>query len=433
MKAKVTFFFAVVFLFFVPLVFSQSDYGYQEEPEAQDVLVDYSYFRQGDNWKLEVYYKIFNNKMTFVKEQDLFKASYEIELILYNKGKQVTASSHEEEFTVKDYQETQSPTAFLINQVELFAPAGEYKLSFTLNDHNSNRVSKNEQMIILPPIKMSEPLLSGLELARSVRQVGDSISKFIKNGAEIIPSVSEKFGDPDSVLWIYFELYGVTNRNTEDYLLSYELEAGNKTTVFKDTVRAKLLPAFDQTFYDFKKIEIDTMPDQIYTLRLKLLNHQGKLVTKAEKVLRVEWSPLYQVNANWDKAVDLLRYVASDKELKDLRATTGKEERIKKWRDFWKSKDPTPDTPENELMEEYYKRIKYANEHFGIYDKEGYKTDMGLVYVKFGPPDEVDRHPFELDVRAYQVWYYYRLSRKFLFVDVNGYGEYELQYPYEGR
>jgi len=84
-------------------------------------------------------------------------------------------------------------------------------------------------------------------------------------------------------------------------------------------------------------------------------------------------------------------------------------------------------------MEEYYKRIKYANEHFGIYDKEGYKTDMGLVYVKFGPPDEIDRHPFELDVRAYQVWYYYRLNRKFLFVDVNGYGEYELRYPYDGR
>jgi GWxTD domain-containing protein len=154
-------------------------------------------------------------------------------------------------------------------------------------------------------------------------------------------------------------------------------------------------------------------------------------VTQTQKELKVEWSPLYQVNINWDRAVDLLRYVASDKELKELRDTKGTEERIKKWRDFWKSKDPTPDTPENELMEEYYKRVKYANEYFGIYDKEGYKTDLGMVYIKFGPPDEVERHPFELSSKAYQIWYYYRIYCEFIFMDVTGYGEYELQYPYK--
>ncbi len=433
MKVKIAFLFPALFLFFLPFAFSQTDFGYQEEPEKQDVFVDYAYFRDGDNWRLEIYYKIFNDKMTFVKDQDKFKASHEIELILFYKGQQYTASSHEEEFAVDAYQETQSATAFLTNQVNLFVPAGEYKLSFTLNDHNSNRVSKSEQMITLPSTRIDEPLFSGLELARSVEESKDS-SKFTKRGEKIIPSVSDLFGDPEGFFWIYFELYGIPPAlRAEDYRLGYELEGSNKAIILRDTSSAALLPAFDQTLYGFKKIDLSSVPDQACTIRLKLFDRGGNLIAKAQKDLKVEWSPLYQVNTNWDRAVDLLRYVALDKELKELRETKGKEERIKKWRDFWKSKDPTPDTPENELMEEYYKRIKYANEHFGIYDKEGYKTDMGLVYIKFGPPDEVDRHPFELDVRAYQIWYYYRLNRKFLFVDVNGYGEYELRYPYDGR
>ena len=59
---------------------------------------------------------------------------------------------------------------------------------------------------------------------------------------------------------------------------------------------------------------------------------------------------------------------------------------------FWKRRDPTPDTEENEYKEELYRRIAYANEHYasGI---PGWKTDRGMIYIKYGPADEVDSHP----------------------------------------
>ncbi|MDP2960522.1 MAG: GWxTD domain-containing protein, partial [candidate division Zixibacteria bacterium] len=298
-------------------------------------------------------------------------------------------------------------------------------------DHNSKQVLKSEQQINLPSQKSNEPVFSGIELARSVKESQD-FSKFIKQGKEVIPSVSNIFGDPDDFLWVYFELYNLKATGPEDHLIIYELEASNKAIVLRDTTRTTLLQATDQSFYDFKEIKIGEIKDGTYTLRLKLLNKEGRVRAKTQKELNIEWSLLYQVKNNYPQAVELLRYVASDKELKELKEAE-EEDRTKKWIDFWKSKDLTPDTPENELMEEYYKRVKYANEHFGIYDKEGYKTDMGMVYIKFGPPDEMDRHPFELSTRPYLVWYYYRLSRKFLFIDVTGYGEYELQYPYDGK
>jgi GWxTD domain-containing protein len=59
---------------------------------------------------------------------------------------------------------------------------------------------------------------------------------------------------------------------------------------------------------------------------------------------------------------------------------------------FWRRRDPTPDTEENEFKEEHYRRIAYADEHFGA-GVRGSKTDRGRVYIIHGPPDSVDAHP----------------------------------------
>lgn len=59
---------------------------------------------------------------------------------------------------------------------------------------------------------------------------------------------------------------------------------------------------------------------------------------------------------------------------------------------FWRRRDPDPATPENEYKEEHYRRIAYANEkfHSGV---PGWKTDRGWVYIKYGPPDGLEKHP----------------------------------------
>jgi GWxTD domain-containing protein len=40
------------------------------------------------------------------------------------------------------------------------------------------------------------------------------------------------------------------------------------------------------------------------------------------------------------------------------------------------------------FMRGYFKRVEYANIYFTSY-KEGWKTDRGMIYIVFGPPDEV--------------------------------------------
>ncbi len=66
---------------------------------------------------------------------------------------------------------------------------------------------------------------------------------------------------------------------------------------------------------------------------------------------------------------------------------------------FWLRRDPTPKTVENEFKDEHYRRMAFANEHYGTVIP-GWKTDRGRIYITFGPPDEIESgnnsaHPFE--------------------------------------
>jgi GWxTD domain-containing protein len=125
-----------------------------------------------------------------------------------------------------------------------------------------------------------------------------------------------------------------------------------------------------------------------------------------------------------------------------LRLTTN-EEREQYIEDFWRRRNPDPESPENSYREEHYRRIAYANEHFssGI---PGWKTDRGRIYILHGPPDEIDSHaagstydrPPEqgggsTTVYAFDIWRYRHLDDigdniELWFADPTGTGEYHL-------
>jgi GWxTD domain-containing protein len=85
-------------------------------------------------------------------------------------------------------------------------------------------------------------------------------------------------------------------------------------------------------------------------------------------------------------------YIISDEEKAAFERLKTDEERQHFVEQFWERRDPTPVTAENEFKEEHYRRIAYANKHWAA-GKPGRQTDRGRIYIKFGPPDEIDSHP----------------------------------------
>jgi GWxTD domain-containing protein len=66
----------------------------------------------------------------------------------------------------------------------------------------------------------------------------------------------------------------------------------------------------------------------------------------------------------------------------------GQQERV--ITDFWRVRDPTPDTGVNEARETFAKRVDFANRTYGRYGLgKGMFSDMGRVFIRYGEPSEV--------------------------------------------
>jgi GWxTD domain-containing protein len=66
----------------------------------------------------------------------------------------------------------------------------------------------------------------------------------------------------------------------------------------------------------------------------------------------------------------------------------GEQERVMS--DFWRERDPTPDTGVNEAREAYLKRADFANRTYGRFGLgKGMFSDMGRVFIRYGEPSEV--------------------------------------------
>lgn len=99
-------------------------------------------------------------------------------------------------------------------------------------------------------------------------------------------------------------------------------------------------------------------------------------------------------------------------------------------RQFWRRRDPTPETPGNEAMVNFYRRVATANRLFregGAAEIPGWRTDRGRIYLRYGAPDTVLRRPHPSSTNPYEVWRYERRRQlKFVFCDLTRFGNYSL-------
>ncbi len=100
---------------------------------------------------------------------------------------------------------------------------------------------------------------------------------------------------------------------------------------------------------------------------------------------------------------------------------------------FWRQRDPTPGTSENEFKREHYRRFNYANKHFR---PGGWRSDMGRVYIILGEPRNIHRHTFYTKVYPMEIWFYQQAPRgglppnfNVVFFEKRGAGEYVLYSP----
>lgn len=102
---------------------------------------------------------------------------------------------------------------------------------------------------------------------------------------------------------------------------------------------------------------------------------------------------------------------------------------------FWRVRDPIPETADNEFKTEHFARLEEANRKYRE-SRAGWRTDRGRTYITLGPPQDVMAYPSNTDLYPIEIWFYYNLeipnfptSLQLLFYKRNGVGEYRLFSP----
>jgi GWxTD domain-containing protein len=397
----------------------------EKVPKRPGFYVDLASFYDPPSKKtrLEVYYKIQNDQLTFIKTDQDYQASYELRVLVLKKGRQVTGASREEKYPVSSYQETISPSDFIINQLSLEVAPGKYEAQVTLIDTKVQKGFSLNLPFSIPDYSTKEMAISDLEFAQEVTATVAG-SQFNKADLRVVPKVNQHLQPGLDSLRFYLEVYSNKAQPVEIELVT--LNQWEK----RMSKSSEMLNPQKGLLALVRSIPVRDLPPGRYTLRATILGSSQTVLAETKQDFLLEWTIDYYVRHDFKEAIDFLRYLATGEEIKTLKRTPP-DKQVQAWQDFWKSKDPTPETPENEVQEEYYRRMRFANDNYSTWSRPGWKSDFGLVYIKYGEPDEIDRHPYDQASKSYEVWYYYQLRKVFTFLD-DGYGEYRLLYPYDG-
>jgi len=401
----------ILFLISAPLwgqvEYSQGVLSTSDSPGFYIDAANYKSDKPGKS-RLDVFIQIPYKNLQFVKHKGQFLAKYTVTLSFYDEDKEDLKFEKvwNSKIIASSFEAASSENNFKYDYRSFDFDPETYTMDCNLYDKDSKK-----DYTVNATVKLREfdkPL-----------QFSDLV--FIKSviDSQIIPNVSNSVTSSDSIISFFYELYSNKNQTLN---LKYEVEDKEEDIIYSESVTQDVSKG--SNFIKHKLIDSKNGLGK-YRLIAKAVDSDDDAIAGTSKyfVSRIYGFPASITDL--DQAIDEMIYIAGSSVRNDIEDTKDPKEKLQKFKDYWKSKDPSPNTIDNEVLNEYYRRVSYANKHFKHY-YPGWRTDMGMIYIVLGPPDNVERHPFEYDSKPYEIWDYYSINQRFYFVDDTGFGDYKL-------
>lgn len=318
--------------------------------------------------------------------------------------------SWERRLLVATYPATRSQRNQLVVRRSFALPPGRYKVRARVRDVSSQMESEAEDQLELEDLAKVPVGFSDLELG-----IADSSGRFA-------PVVTRRFGDGATGLaaravlldrrpgewprrvplhWKIGEAAGAVVR-----------EGDTTLTLRQNAQPIEIRPRVPELFIGDYVFEVERV--------------EGKSRWRTSRTFEVEESGPPR-GKEFATLLEALSYIAEPSEVDAMR-NLPEDQQVEAWERFWARRDPTPETPVNENLIEFYRRLRYATRHFqGI--GPGWRSDMGRIYIRYGPPDQVESQPGSASTPTLEIWYYHQPYHRFLFADREGFGRYTLLNP----
>lgn len=409
--------FLIIFIFTSGTAFSQLVDKTLSENSRDLFYFDPMVFYSNDQQKprLDAYIEIPLENLQYKKNYNtkLYDASINYIIKIVNSVNEIVVNE-----SIKDYISTSKSDQKNLNESakfivkEYYLNPGTYYSEITLTDLNTKQEKTVKNKIVVEDFLQNEISFSDIMLVSNLK---------IENGKKVITPLVDKNIDNLNQLYLFFEVYNSRNQKiTNSY--NYKISDNKDNVVEKGVFNLTLIPGINKFF---EKIPTQNLIYGEYSLEITD-NFNGNMI--ADKSFSNKMNGIPANGKDLDLLIDQMIYIANTDEINKIRNAPNSDLKQQYFIEFWKTRDPSPNTSRNELMIEYYKRIKTANERYSHYI-DGWKTDMGMVYIIYGEPSNIERHPFTENTKPYEIWIFYSVNRQFVFVDESGFGDYKLTTP----
>ncbi len=334
----------------------------------------------------------------------------------------------------------------VIGLLKFVLKAGVYKCEMTGKDESGKDLKNISEYVVVKPFARLKMALSDIQLASNILQESpDTSSSFYKNTFEVTPAPSAFFGKSQPVLFYYSELYNLFDDEVSNDLKLDRIVFNSRGKIV-DFKRKKINRNVNS------RVEVGTvmtykLPTDTYTLMINLIDSVSNYGISSAKKFFV-YNPdvvaddsLFQTTSTTlttnfgvmseEELDDLFRkskYIATSNEVDQYESISTEQAKREFMQKFWDKRDQNPNDNINRYYQNYMRRIDECNAKYKAGKKEGWKTDRGRIYLKYGEPSEIERFPNEIQTRPYEIWHYNDLEGGvyFIFGDLTGFNDYQL-------
>jgi GWxTD domain-containing protein len=316
--------------------------------------------------------------------------------------------------------------------------------------------------------------LSDIEFAWPSEATRGASLAFVRGGQVHIPNADRLYGLYATTLEVAFTARARPNDQRAWHWVARVLDARGQAVAQQESTAAAGVLAHGAARFD-----LSNEPAGLYFLDAKVWQEGDAGALERRARFSIGWKSDTWNRSGADIADDVHFLLEARDEDEFLGLQPGQQEKL--LTDFWRRRDPTPETAYNEAEQKFHQRVAVANAQFSRFGiGKGMFSDMGRVYIRYGAPDEIlhqvmpagdetltkelldiianeDRAVGEVnqkgpggDQRPYEVWTYegdiplpfdtdpdaqaVRVNKRhllFLFVDEQGLGTFTLRYSTE--
>jgi GWxTD domain-containing protein len=262
----------------------------------------------------------------------------------------------------------------------------------------------------------------------------DEQTNFDKSGYHIIPMLSSFYATDSKNLPIYLELYGTEGIMDSIFLLSYrmintkdatEMQGFSKTFSYK---KGPVIPVFES-------INIEDLSTGNYQLEVRVSRSSNEILAVQTydfersnennsmfTMENLQLDPAFQASIPTDSVLYFLESlipISKPAEIKNIIETLKSknvENARKHLQGYWVITSPTNSY---ESWLKYKAQVVFVQDIYGNNFQEGFETDRGRVYLKYGAPNQVNARESSPSEYPYEIWTYNKIgiysNKRFIF------------------